>query len=353
MGGILNSRGVARAYDEDCGGAGNFRAQATVAAGVNYIRVSGSRATGEYALSVQLLDPSPYNIDLCYVGEPPSAGQQAAFDAAAAFWMRALIGDLPNVRTTSHLPVCDVGLLLPGAHIDDMVVLADLVRIDGSGATLGEAGACIFRSHEGGSLPVVGFIELDTADLGRLETNGALVAVVIHEMAHALGFGVLWDEFGLLQNPAPEPPDAPPLTPPDTRFSGDEAKTKFEEIHPTYPNDPKAGVPVENDEGPVKYGPGGVNVHWRESVLGPEIMTPALDISAGALSPVSRVTIASFADLGYEVNYDAAETFVLASARAARLAEPRPVEHLGDDVWRGPVLVVDEEGRVVRVIDGE
>lgn len=52
--------------------------------------------------------------------------------------------------------------------------------------------------------------------------------------------------------------------------------------------------------------------HWRESVMGNELLSTSLD---PGINPVSRMSIASFADLGYTVNMDAAEPYTLPSAR--------------------------------------
>lgn len=46
--------------------------------------------------------------------------------------------------------------------------------------------------------------------------------------------------------------------------------------------------------------------HWEEACFGRELMTPL--ISSGA-NPFSRVTIASLEDIGYEVDYEAADSF--------------------------------------------
>ncbi len=56
--------------------------------------------------------------------------------------------------------------------------------------------------------------------------------------------------------------------------------------------------------------------HWRESVFGNELMTGFLD---GGVNPLSRMTIASLEDLGYSVNYDAADPFELPSQRGLAL----------------------------------
>ena len=62
-------------------------------------------------------------------------------------------------------------------------------------------------------------------------------------------------------------------------------------------------VPVANTGGP-----GTREGHWRESVFGNELLTGFLD---GGINPISRVTVAALQDMGYEVNYDAADEFRL------------------------------------------
>jgi hypothetical protein len=62
-------------------------------------------------------------------------------------------------------------------------------------------------------------------------------------------------------------------------------------------------VPVANTGGP-----GTREGHWRESVFGNELMTGFLD---GGINPLSRVTVGALEDMGYQVNYDAADDFRL------------------------------------------
>src|SRR5690606_23970252 len=62
-----------------------------------------------------------------------------------------------------------------------------------------------------------------------------------------------------------------------------------------------AKVPVEN-----MGGDGVANGHWRESVLGNELMTPYMSRLPGLLSDV---TIASLEDMGYEVSYEVADAY--------------------------------------------
>ena len=62
-------------------------------------------------------------------------------------------------------------------------------------------------------------------------------------------------------------------------------------------------VPVENTGGE-----GTADGHWRDSVFANELMTGFVDT---ARNPISRLTIASLQDLGYEVDFSAADAFAL------------------------------------------
>ena len=72
-------------------------------------------------------------------------------------------------------------------------------------------------------------------------------------------------------------------------------------------------VPVANTGGE-----GTRDGHWREATFGNELMTGLLNTGN---NPLSRLSIASVQDLGYEVNLDAADVFSLPSP--VNLAEMR------------------------------
>ena len=61
-------------------------------------------------------------------------------------------------------------------------------------------------------------------------------------------------------------------------------------------------VPVEN-----LGGGGTADAHWRESIFANELMTGWLD--PGGVNPLSRITVASLADIGYEVNMAKADAY--------------------------------------------
>ena len=162
----------------------------------------------------------------------------------------------------------------------------------------------------------------------------------VHEIAHILGFGLLWPRRGLLQDPSGTNRRA------DTHFTGAKAIAAFDDAGGSRYSGSK--VPVEN---------GGDDAHWRESVLDDEMMTPSLVL--GQANPLSAITLQSFADMGYRTDVSHAQPYRLPStARVADIAagaEEQGVEILGygDDVERGPIMVVDANGKVVNVIGEE
>jgi hypothetical protein len=65
-------------------------------------------------------------------------------------------------------------------------------------------------------------------------------------------------------------------------------------------------VPVENTGGPgTRLG------HWRESIFTNEVMTGW--VNSGSM-PISRITVGSLADMGYQVNYAAADVYTPGSS---------------------------------------
>ena len=67
--------------------------------------------------------------------------------------------------------------------------------------------------------------------------------------------------------------------------------------------------------------------------------------------PLSAVTIQSLADPGYTVDASLAEPYRLpGTAVAPGGPEPGPRIEYGDDILRGPIIVVDRNGHIMRVI---
>lgn len=276
---------------------------------------------------------STYAITLCFV-TAMTPSQRSAFEDAATRWGSLITGDLPDVPVTIPSNQCGPNSPSLNMTIDDLVIYARIEPIDGVNGILGAAGPCYIRSNNG--LSLLGQMRFDIADMPALEANNQLRSVILHEMGHVLGFGLLWQAHNLLINPSTV--GAPPL---DTYFSGANAIDAFNTIGgSTYTGGQK--VPVEN-----KYGSGTINGHWRESVLGNELMTGFLNSSAS--NPLSVVTVRSLADLGYTVNAAGADPFQLTlslQALSAPLSEQRAY---GNDIIVVPLKRVDSRGRVVSI----
>ena len=138
-------------------------------------------------------------------------------------------------------------------------------------------------------------MELDEADLADLQAEGMLEDVIVHELGHILGFGTLWNassnDFLVGGGTA------------DPHFNGPGAIAAFDAAGGSSRTFPK--VPVENTGGS-----GTRDSHWREAVHNSELMTGWIE-SGGVLNPLSAITIASLADMGYAVNMSAADAYLL------------------------------------------
>lgn len=222
-------------------------------------------------------ETSPFTVEVRFLGGL-SPTQQAAFANAAQRWAQIIRGDLPTA-------------IVDGVTVDDVLIEAEGVLIDGPGGILGQAGPTHIRP--GSNLPVKGIMSFDTADLDRMEADGSLTDVILHEMGHVLGFGTLWSRMGLIVG-------ADTVNP---ILVGANAMREYAVL--TGRPDPTS-VPLENTGGP-----GTRDGHLRESVFGHELLTGFL---SGATRPISRVSVGAFEDMGYEVDYEAADAFVLPTA---------------------------------------
>jgi Leishmanolysin len=153
----------------------------------------------------------------------------------------------------------------------------------------------------------------DIDDLTRLRGNGGgkFLSTILHEMGHvlgtsacscrgclaafcrlvpltfesryAIGIGTLWDNRNVA-DPAP-----------NCNYVGSNANREFTAISGC------SSVPVERD-----FGGGTACGHWDEECMGNELMTGFLGPST---SPLSRITVATLQDLGYQVDYSKADAF--------------------------------------------
>ncbi len=262
-------------------------------AGTYYVDVYGASGATNPSYSLTVSPPTTtapptntggFQITLSMSGL--TASQQAIFQQAANRWSQVITGDLPNATYR-------------GQTVDDLLINASSISIDGVNGILGQAGPDAFRS--GSFLPYHGIMQFDSADMASMESSGLLYSVVLHEMGHVLGIGTIWQDLGLLSGAGTSNP----------LFVGANATSQYNQIFGTSAR----GVPVENTGGS-----GTADSHWRESILTSELMTGWA--GPGTNLPLSRITIGSLADIGYTVNYAAADSFTPSSSAlsAARTA---------------------------------
>ena len=99
---------------------------------------------------------------------------------------------------------------------------------------------------------------------------------------------------------------------------------------------------MENDTG--RYDPGALDVHWRESIFGTELMSTILNAAA---APLSAVTLTSLEDLGYEVDATQAHGYRLPAAGGGRPARTAVHGHQCG-VRAAPVAVADLPRAIMR-----
>jgi hypothetical protein len=211
-----------------------------------------------------------FDIVVRYTGDP---AYQVAFTQAAIRWSQIIIGDIPDFNSGQY------------GFIDDLLIDARIVPIDGPGRILGQAGPDLFRS--GSMLPAHGVMEFDSADVASMYASGIWTDVILHEMGHVLGIGTLWDALNLKNGSG--------------NYIGARGLAEYRLLSG---NPGAMSVPVEQGGGP-----GTAGAHWSEAVFNAELMTGFVESFGG--NPISRVTIGALQDLGYTVNYVAADAYAL------------------------------------------
>jgi Leishmanolysin len=237
--------------------------------------------------NAQIRGAPGYNISFNFIpGTPQSVTN--AMNAARSRWQAAVTGDLPDVTGTIPANSCGSNPAFTGT-IDDVLVFTGAQNLDGPGGTLAQSGPCFVRTS--GGLTIASVLIFDSSDLTQFASQ--LDAIAVHELGHTIGVGTLWQSKGLLLGAGTSNP----------RFVGTGARREWRALGRT------GSVPVENTGGA-----GTRDGHWRESIFANELMTGFINTG---FNPLSRVTIASIADLGYQVNLAAADPYALPGARAA------------------------------------
>eukprot|EP00924_Labyrinthula_sp_SR-Ha-C_P009421 maker-scaffold_2-snap-gene-23.7-mRNA-1 protein AED:0.00 eAED:0.00 QI:235/1/1/1/1/1/2/88/423 len=235
--------------------------------------------------------------------------------------------DLCGVETRSN-PV----LLQEGENIQDLTIVAVIEEIDGFGGLLAFAGPCYISSRY--ELPLFATMKFDSEDLEDVAKYDKLNDLVLHEMMHTLGFGTLWDPFPGSSGDYITSTDVLEDAVYDINGSGDivgrhgdnqpkyvgEAgvrayqeltgeKQGFLPIQGTRVNGEKA-FDEQKDEGV-----GSIDKHVDKDTFQDALMTYFMNFDNR--TPLTKMSIASLADLGYTVDDSVADEYVFSSSQKA------------------------------------
>lgn len=221
-----------------------------------------------------------FSITLDYSGSTDITDDEVAiFETVADIW-EALLNEYAIASAEQTL---------------SLAISVNVSAIDGVGNVLGAAGPDYYRVYSTRSGPgatsesyayaTSGTITFDSADVAAMEASDYFFEVALHEMAHVLGFGTLWTYNGV-------------YTTDSGRYVGEAAVSAYQ----TYYDADATYVEVELDGSS-----GTANGHWDESWIDGwsgdayALMTGYLNLPVS----LSYVTVASFADLGFNVvGYD-------------------------------------------------
>ena len=276
-------------------------------------------------------DPEAFNIEPIF-GPGFTEEAKGEIRRAADRWMEAVTGDLPDVPADVQSPSAVCLNRAPAPRlvgvVDDLVIYMHM-RL-GERDVVGSAYKCTIRQESG--LAIYGANWFSGVYLSD-HYPYTFYETALHEIGHVLGIAY-WR--GLLRARDTDPHFAGPLAVAAFNAAGGEGYLGGK-------------VPVEDQ--PSLTGPPSSS-HWRRSVIPGDVM--ALGVGNNLLT---AITLQALADLGHEVDVSKADPYTLpAQAQGDLVAgvavgdEAEAGEVLFDDVVRGPVVVVDRDGKVVRVI---
>ena len=190
-------------------------------------------------------------------------------------------------RAARRIEAMITGDISGGLAIDNTITakLKDASASDGEYGTLASAGATSVYS---GVQAATGSITIDEADLDRMYEGGYAYSTYLHEIMHVVGFNSSHSNFSGIT------------------YNGANAIAQYNEIMGTS----ETQLYLEDDGGA-----GTALSHWEEDETNGtvegfdnEIMT-GISEGAGFKEPLSKVSIGVLEDAGYEVDYDAADTW--------------------------------------------
>jgi len=177
-------------------------------------------------------------------------------------------------RAARRVEAMITGDVSGGKAIDNTITVKLKDTSDGVGNNLASAG---MSTAYGDGTAASGQMTIDEADLDAMITGGYAYGTYIHEIMHAVGFSSSHPNFS------------------GNTYNGTNAIAQYNEIMGTS----VTSLNIENDGGA-----GTALSHWEQDDFSNELMTGWVSTDA---TPLSKVTVGALEDLGYEVDYNAAD----------------------------------------------
>ena len=272
---LFNSSGTLLASDDDGGGGLDalisFQAPSD---GTYYLGAQMPTGdTGGYSVSAETHNTGgdgSFSIRIAYTGDERF---ETYFLQAAQRWSQIITSDLSDITDAQF------------GSIDDLLIDAKILAIDGVGKILGQAAADGWRPASDSGLAYKGFMQFDSADLAAMEADGTLFSVILHEMGHVLGInGWMFQQKGLVAG---------------TDYIGANGVEAYRQVTGDLS---LTAIPLETGGGQ-----GTAGSHWSEAVFDTELMTGYAEGTPPM--PLSIITVGALEDLGYGVNYNAADPY--------------------------------------------
>ena len=229
---------------------------------------------------------SPFDIELVFLDDFTEA-EQEVLRRAANRWESAIQMHFPDYTLSDEWPIgCgDHSNIIPaGDHIDALQIY--MVKFGShSRGYLAYGSPVVIPDLR--PLPIAGCVGFQDG-LGDLQN---IWDIGLHEIGHVLGIGSFWSrgDNAMLHHLNG-----------DVYFAGPQAIAAFDQAGGTDYQGPK--VPVTQDR-----------IHWHPSVLSNELMSGGVPFTA-----LSAITLGALSDLGYTVDFSAADPYELPPPGAAK-----------------------------------
>lgn len=275
-----------------------------IAPGTYFVQVLDyNNQTADYTVSTNFTaaasDDQQFKIELNFADSLAglNAAARDAINQAAKFWEGVILNRSSITQSNS------LSIALTGESFTSQDGIADT-------GTLALSGPSLTLDAANNILITRGSSTLNARKFAEFNANPIYLRdIMIHEFAHVLGFGTIWEPLQFSFSDG------------STVLAG---KNWINRATATYRADSYAGTAYGDLLGTFK--PTAIPIepqifyHWDETRFDTELMTPFAE-TPGVPMPMSSLTLGALRDLGWSVNFGAVQPYTLPTVRAATLSE--------------------------------